>query len=70
MRWGVEGEHRPVKSKLQLESFSCKTELPIRQDFFAVAYIGLVEEDFSSAAPCRATVSLCEFSAIWNLWSR
>ncbi|MDR1540167.1 MAG: hypothetical protein LBU32_19635, partial [Clostridiales bacterium] len=39
MRWGVEGEQRPVKSKLQLESFSCKIEFPIRQDFFAVAYM-------------------------------
>jgi hypothetical protein len=39
MRWGVEGECRPVKSKLQLESFSCKAELPIRRDFFAVAYM-------------------------------
>jgi hypothetical protein len=39
MRWGVEGEYRLIKSKLQLESFSCKTELPIRQDFFAAAYM-------------------------------
>ncbi|MDR1539735.1 MAG: hypothetical protein LBU32_17395 [Clostridiales bacterium] len=45
---GVEGGHRPVKSKLQLESFSCKAEFPIRRDFIAVAYM-----DSLASADCR-----------------
>jgi hypothetical protein len=52
MRWGVEGGHRPVKSKLQLESFSCKTELPIRRDFFAVAYM-----DSLASADCWEAIA-------------
>ncbi|MDR1539732.1 MAG: hypothetical protein LBU32_17380 [Clostridiales bacterium] len=48
MRWGVEGGQRPAKPKLQLESFSCKAELPIRRDFFAVAYM-----DSLASADCR-----------------
>jgi hypothetical protein len=59
MRWGVEGEYRLIKSKLQLESFSCKTELPIRQDFFAVAYM-----DSLASADCWEAEAIAEESRI------
>jgi hypothetical protein len=45
-----DGGRRPIKSKLRLEGFSCKTELPIRHDFCAAAYMGSL-----ASADCQQT---------------
>ena len=38
-RWAIETAFDTLKSKLQLENFSGKTEVSVRQDFFATIYI-------------------------------
>ena len=38
-RWQVETEYDLIKSKLELENFSGKTEVAVKQDFFATIYI-------------------------------
>jgi hypothetical protein len=39
-RWAVEGAYDLLKSRLQLENFSGKTEKTVLQDFWATLYIG------------------------------
>lgn len=38
-RWGIETAYDTLKSKLQLENFSGKTELSVYQDFYATVYL-------------------------------
>ncbi len=38
-RWGIETAYDTLKSKLQMENFSGKTEISVRQDFFATIYL-------------------------------
>ncbi len=38
-RWGIETAFDTLKSKLQLENFSGKTEASVKQDFFASIYL-------------------------------
>lgn len=38
-RWAIETAFDTLKSKLQLENFSGKTAVSVRQDFFATIYI-------------------------------
>ena len=38
-RWAVETAFDTLKSKLQLENFSGKTEVSVRQDFYATVYL-------------------------------
>ncbi len=38
-RWAIETAFDTLKSKLQLENFSGKTEVSVRQDFYATIYI-------------------------------
>ena len=38
-RWAIETAFDTLKSKLQLENFSGKTEISVRQDFYATIYI-------------------------------
>jgi hypothetical protein len=47
-RWGIETTYDLLKSKLQLENFSGKTEHSVQQDFYATVYLGNV------AAACAA----------------
>lgn len=39
-RWAIETAFHTLKSKLQLENFSGKTEVSVLQDFYATIYIG------------------------------
>ena len=38
-RWGIETAYDTLKSKLQLENFSGKTEVSVYQDFYATVYL-------------------------------
>ncbi len=38
-RWGIETAYDTLKSKLQLENFSSKTEVGVKQDFYATVYL-------------------------------
>lgn len=38
-RWGIETAYDTLKSKLQLENFSSKTEVGVKQDFYATIYL-------------------------------
>jgi len=38
-RWGIETAFDTLKSKLQLENFSSKTEVGVKQDFYATVYL-------------------------------
>ena len=38
-RWGIETAYDTLKSKLQLENFSGKTEVSVLQDFYATVYL-------------------------------
>lgn len=38
-RWGIETAYDPLKSKLQLENFSGRTEISVFQDFYATVYL-------------------------------
>ncbi len=42
MRWGVETVYGVIKSKLQLENFSGRTVLAVKQDFYASMYLANV----------------------------
>jgi hypothetical protein len=41
-RWGIETTYDLLKSKLQLENFSGRTEHSVQQDFYATIYLGNV----------------------------
>jgi len=39
MRWGIESKYNELKSFLQIENFTGKTSLIVKQDFFATLYL-------------------------------
>ncbi len=38
-RWGIETAYDTLKSKMQMENFSSKTEVGVKQDFYATVYL-------------------------------
>lgn len=55
-RWGIETAYDILKSKLQLENFSSKTEIGVKQDFYAAIYL----MGFAEICAAEATRSIEE----------
>lgn len=51
-RWGIETAYDTLKSKLQLENFSSKTEVGVKQDFYATVYLMGFAEICAAEATC------------------
>ncbi|GHV79615.1 hypothetical protein AGMMS49944_14060 [Spirochaetia bacterium] len=61
-RWGIETEYAVLKNKMELENFSGRTELTIRQDFWAKMVIA----EFVGAAYRAAQKTVDERMALKN----
>lgn len=58
-RWGIETAYDTLKSKLQLENFSGKTEVSVLQDFYATVYLA----GFAAACAAEADKIIAENDA-------
>lgn len=56
-RWGVETSYDLIKSKLQLENFSGKTEVSVKQDFYATMYLANMVAFAAGAADEQINIS-------------
>lgn len=56
-RWGVETSYDLLKSKLQLENFSGKTAVSVRQDFYATMYLANMTAFVAGAADELITIN-------------
>ncbi len=42
LRWGIECKYKEIKSSIQIEEFSCKKPIAIKQDFYASIYLSML----------------------------
>jgi len=53
LRWGIEGLYALIKGRLNLENFTGKTALSVKQDFYATIFISGLESILTQEADLK-----------------